>query len=195
MTSRFGLGPILAGHLWALRAPGATRTSWADRSVFLGIPIIGGVVSGLAVWLGMPVSNGVSPLLSALALLVGGMMTTFVFLTNLRVKVDESKEQLAYRRTLQKLIAGTVASALYIAVLALSAALLLVGVATLDWLRQPAVAPFTVGVVAAVGAHLAINMLSMFRRLYAVYHDVFLKDFGPDLSLTDGEDLPKRRVR
>ena len=181
MTQRFSPLPILSGHLWAMRAKGQARMPKADLFWFAGFPLLVGILMGLGVGLGLDIRDGSSQLLSATALFVGAMLSVFVFLSNLRIKVTDD-QTLAYRRRLKQLISGTVASTLYVALLAMAAAVALVAVATLQFLRTPGFAPFTVGVVAALGTHLGVNVLAVIRRMFGVYQEVFGVDYGADLE-------------
>ncbi|WHP18803.1 hypothetical protein [Cellulomonas sp. ES6] len=189
MFDRFKITPVVEKHLWSMRPPGSQRMRRSDRLVYAGVPMLTSVVAGAAIWLGAPVSNGISQLLAATSLLVGAMLTTFVFLVNLRIRVGDSKSTV-YRRNLQRLIGSAVASSLYSAAVAAFLTFLLAVVATFDDLRAPVVAPFTAGVVAGVAAHLGITLLTVIRRLFGVYVDVFGADYGPEL--VQSEDRTKR---
>jgi uncharacterized protein YacL len=182
---RFDITPIVTYHLSSLRAPGRKGMSRGDRFMFVGVPLLGGAVAGLSVWWGLEVSNGLAPLLTACGLLVGGMLATFVFLTNLRIKVSEVE---TYRKQLQRLIGATVVSALYTAVIALAVSFLLVAVASIELLRLSAVAPYTVGVIVAALLHLVVNLLTVVRRLLGVYVEVFAQDFGPQFGVVGPDD-------
>ena len=176
---RFDVGPVVRFHVRGLRAPGARRMSWPDRLVFAVLPVALGMVAfALDVQL-----TEISPLLAATALLVGAMLTVFVFLTNLRVKVSES-EAYAFRRRLQRLVGSAAVSSLYVAGLALLASAGLAFASSADvplltghGLRRPGSA-----LIVTLLAHLAVNLLTVIRRVFAVYFEVFGADFSPDLS-------------
>src|SRR3954469_667457 len=137
---RFDPTPIVTMHLRAMRSPEATRLSRSTHFVLFYLPACLGAFGGTLVSRGLPMADGVSQVLSATALLVGVMLSAFVFLTNLRVKIQESATY-AFRTQLQKLVGGAAVGCLYVAGIAFLTAALLSATATLDFLRGARVRP------------------------------------------------------
>src|SRR5436190_21221870 len=71
-----------------MRGPDSDRLTWAERALLYGTPTVG-LVLFLAFSLQL---GGIAQLLSATSLLVGAMLSTFVFLANLRIKIQEAAE-------------------------------------------------------------------------------------------------------
>ncbi len=181
-----GLLSVARLHFRGLRGPGRSRLRWTDWAWMVVIPIGSGTAAFAADLHIEPTGS----LLSATTLLVGAMLTLFVFLTNLRVKIEETPEY-AYRRRLQRLIAGATISSLYVAVVALAASLAL---ALAGGLGGPAWAGaiwerLGAALVTALLVHLGVGLMTVIRRAFAVYDGVFGKDFGPDLDIV--VDLPE----
>ncbi|SNS61345.1 hypothetical protein SAMN06309944_1002 [Micrococcales bacterium KH10] len=118
------------------------------------------------------------------------MLTTFVFLANLRVKVDESKE-MKHRHHLQRLIASTVVAALYTAVAALAVTFALAAIAALPWLRTDHAKPLVVAVTGALLAHLGVTLISVIRRMFGVYYEVFARDYNQLSSQREAGTRPR----
>lgn len=178
-TPRFNIMPIVRFHFRGLREPNAARLSWRARSWLLLPPAAGAALS----YAGRLQFVGVSPLLSATALLVGAMLTVFVFLTNLRVKVSES-ERYAYRRVLQRMIGRAAVGALYVACLALliTAGLGVASAAQFHILDDLQLRRVGSAMIVALLIHLATNLMSVIRTTFAVYYEVFGVDFGATLE-------------
>ncbi len=175
---RFSVAPIAGLHLQGLRA-GRPQMSWPDRVVFAGLPLFAGAFS-FALSLRL---EGLSTLLAACSLLVGAMLTLFVFLTDLRLKLSETSA-LSYRRRLQRLVGSAVVSTMYVAVLALAStgALALASSADVPALKGLGLRRPGSALIIALLTHLAVNLLTVIRRVLAVYLDVFGADFGADLA-------------
>jgi hypothetical protein len=163
--------------------------------LFIAPTVIGGTAAGLDVRL-----TNLTPLLSATSLLIGVMLSLFVFVTNLRVKVFET-ESLSYRRDLQKLIASVAAAALYVALWAMLATvdLALSAAVQFDPLSGPLWRRLGVGIQFWILTHLTINIFSIIRRIFLIYHSMFQVDFSADLAPvqktkdTKGEGSPSRK--
>ncbi len=172
----FSVAPIVGLHLLGLRA-GRPQMSWPDRLVFAGLPLFTGAFSFAL----SPRLEGLSTLLAACSLLVGAMLTLFVFPTDLRLKLSETSA-LSYRRRLQRLVGSGVVSTMYLAVLALASALALASSADVPALKGLGLRRPGSALVIALLTHLAVNLLTVICRVLAVYLDVFGADFGADLA-------------
>jgi hypothetical protein len=164
-----------------MRPRGVDRLAASTKVALFVLPPIAGMASGFAVASGVNLSDGLSQMLAASALLVGAMISCFVFLTNLRVKVSESATY-AFRVNMQRLIGGSAVGCLYVAVVALIFAGQIATVASVQALRSEHVAPFTVALLTATLAHLVMTLLSVIRRLFGVYVEFFASDFNPEQS-------------
>lgn len=173
--SRFSVKPIVEKHFEALRPSGHARITPASVFVLFVLPL----AVAVAGWgFGFKLDRGgATALLTATGLLVGAMVTGFIFLANLRIKISES-EQLKSKRTMSQLTSETAVGCLYCATLALSIALALAAgmaipqAARADWAHAVGTAVIVFGV-----GHLTANFLTVLRRLFGVYYDVFKADF------------------
>jgi hypothetical protein len=155
---------------------GGYRSAIAKWTLFAGIPVLAGVLVFFLSISGVHFSNGIAPLLSAVALLVGAMFSAFVFLTNLRVKLSETTTY-AFRVDLLRYVGSSAVSCLYVAIVALVAAGMLALVASVEVLRLPEVKPWTIGVLVAMVAHVGVSLLTVVRRMFAIYFELFTGDF------------------
>lgn len=186
--------PIVRYHYGALRDPGAVRLSRSAKFLLFGLPIIAGVGVALAVASGMRLVDGISQVLAATALLIGAMLSAFVFLTNLRIKISESATY-AFRANLQRLIGGAAVGCLYVAGVALFTAGLLVAVATIEFLRGDYFRPIMAGLLTAALLHLLVNLSSVTRRLFATYFDIFASDFTAEGPIAPTEPAAESRAK
>lgn len=147
------------------------------------LPLGVGAAATCVVLAGLDVANGVGVALPATSLLVGAMFGAFVFLTNLRVKLAESTTY-AFRAELQRLVGQAAAGCLYVAVVAIGLAVALALVGSLPFLRDPAVAPYVIGVLVAFSTHLGTNLVATVGRLFAVYVNMFAPDFNAPVGET-----------
>lgn len=175
----YSVRPIVRRH-FASMSDGSQRFTrpWITLGL---IPACLGAFAGGLVAGGLDVRDGVSQALAATALLVGAMLSLFVFITNLRVKVAESSTY-SFRTRLHQLLGGTAAGCLYVALTSLVVAAELTLIATVNPLRAQNAQPFVVGIVVASIIHLAINLLNVVRRLFATYFELFASDFDPAIS-------------
>lgn len=173
--SRFSVKPIVVKHFEALRPSGRTRITVPSVFVLFVLPLMV-AVGGLAFGFKLDRGGGTA-LLTAVGLLVGAMVTGFIFLANLRIKISES-DQLKSKRTMSQLTSETAVGCLYCATLALSIALALAAglaipqAARADWAHVLGTAIIVFGL-----GHLTVNFLTILRRLFGVYYDVFKSDF------------------
>ncbi|MCM3516241.1 hypothetical protein [Nocardioides sp. P86] len=122
------------------------------------------------------------------------MLSLFVFITNLRVKVAESPTY-AFRTRLHHLLGGTAAGCLYVALAALVVAGELTLVATVGALRSEVAQPIVVGVVVSSLTHLALNLLNVVRRLFGTYFELFASDFDPSIETLPEEEPAQQQPR
>ena len=190
-VTRFSLKPIVVNHFASLRTDNATRISLSSKILLFVFPL---VAAGLGAVAGFRLDrNGATALLTTSGLLVGAMVTAFIFLANLRIKISES-ETLKIRRQMSLLTSETAVACLYCAGLALGiAASLAAGLAApsgirWEWLRVGGTALIVAGL-----AHLGVNFLTVLRRLFGVYYNVFRGDFlrTTPTNLTNNDAMNK----
>lgn len=200
--SRFSIRPIVVNHFSSLRRDGQRRMSPGTFGTLFVFPL---AVAGAGLLFQFRLDRGgATALLTATGLLVGAMVTAFIFLANLRIKISESND-LGIRRRMSVLTSETAVACLYCAGLALALAL---GLATAlavpraarpDWAHLAATFLLVAGLV-----HLTVNFLTVLRRLFGVYYDVFRSDFvrlspavdpdAPSVPTTSQLEPPTRRV-
>lgn len=181
--SRFSIKPIVVNHFSSLRRDGRKRMSIGTTGALFALPL---AVAGLGLFFQFKLDRGgATALLTATGLLVGAMVTAFIFLANLRIKISES-EELSIRRKMSLLTSETAVACLYCAGLALAIAMSLAtalavpGDARPDWAHLSGTFLIVAGLV-----HLTVNFLTVLRRLFGVYYDVFRSDFVRLASATD----------
>lgn len=170
---RFNPWPIFIYNSKALRGSEDVPLNWAERLVLYGTPTLG---LGLFVTFRLHI-GGVAPLLSATSLLVGAMLSTFVFLSNLRIKIQESEEY-RVRGGLKELVASSAVGALHVSAVSMALALALALIASWDYLTKSNVpAHIASGICVWLLLHLLISLAAVMRRLFAVYVELFTGDF------------------
>lgn len=174
---RFSIFPLIREHYRGYIPPGRRWPSVATLLILAGIPVLSGVGAGL-------VARGTSalpPMISGLGVLAGGFLTAFVLLTNLRVKLSETG---SHRHRVARLMGETAASALYLVGSCLTLLVAILGVlmfrdaAPTPW---PWVSGAVNGSVFGFTAHIAMTAVTVLRRLFGVYYELFRSDFGPKL--------------
>jgi hypothetical protein len=192
VAKRFDVTPIVRFfyrlHRSADGKLGRSDVVW----LFVTPTVVGGAMAAANVRL-----TSLTPLLSASSLLIGVMLSLFIFVTNLRIKVSET-EPYSYRRDLQKLIASVATAALYAALWAMLATVDFALSATIrfDLFAGPLWQRIGVGIQFWILAHLAVTIFSIIRRIFLIYHSMFQVDFSADLSRvepTKGPTSPARR--
>lgn len=191
-ADNYSVMPVIRRHFASMADDGGGEGGRRRTWIVLGlVPACFGAFAGGLVAGGLDVRDGVSQALAATALLVGAMLSLFVFITNLRVKVAESPTY-AFRTRLHHLLGGTAAGCLYVALIALVVAGELTLVATVGALRSDVAQPIVVGVVVLSLMHLALNLINVVRRLFGTYFELFASDFDPSIG-TPPEDEPQQR--
>lgn len=190
--SRFSLRPIIVNHFASLRADNAKKINPASKALLFGLPL---TVAVLCAFAGFRLDRGgATALLTATGLLVGAMVTGFIFLANLRIKISES-ETLKLKRQMSLLTSETAVACLYCAGLALGiACALAAGLASppeirWDWLRLGGTASVVAGLV-----HLGVNFLTVLRRLFGVYFSVFRGDFFRSSDMSSSDTLGSKKA-
>ncbi|MCS7480746.1 hypothetical protein ACFFQW_23610 [Umezawaea endophytica] len=175
---RFNPWPIVLYHNKANRAEGEDKATRPELLLMYGLPtLIGAVFVVFRVRLG-----GVPQLLAATSLLVGVMISVFVFLANLRVKVHEVAE-FKERRSLRKLIASSAVGALYVSSVSMTLSLCLALIASVPALGNPGFISFISSAIAAwLLVHLVVSLASVLRRLFGIYVTMFRSDFSAELD-------------
>ncbi len=173
------LGPLFRANFRSYG--GGARAAASKWALFVAVPTFAGAVALWLTLLGVHFTNGIAPLLSAVALLVGAMFSAFVFLTNLRVKLSETATY-AFRVDLLRYVGSSAVSCLYVAIVALVAAALLALVASVEFLRLPEVKPWTIAVLVSVVAHVGVSLLTVVRRMFAIYFELFTSDFDAPIE-------------
>lgn len=184
-ASQPALWEVARQHYKGLHRPGERRLRVSVWMTLVVIPLL--VAAAIAVLNAKLVAP--TALLTAATVLVGAMLTLFVFLTNLRVKLDETPKYV-HRRQLQRSVAGATVSALYVAALSIATALALAisaGFSSTAFDR-PVLERVGAAVSGALVTHLAFSLLTVVTRAVGVYATVFAKDFGPDLDVADEPD-------
>lgn len=186
--SRFSIKPIVVNHFSSLRRTGAsrmTRRTWA--TLFL-LPVIVAAIS--AAFQFKLDRGGATALLTATGLLVGAMVTAFIFLANLRIKISES-DSLRIRRDMSVLTSETAVACLYCAGLALALSLSLATALAVPRAARPELVHLGATFLIVAGLiHLAINFLTVLRRLFGVYFAVFHSDFVRISEARDPDEVP-----
>ena len=178
--ARFSVMPLVAAFYRSLTTSGRKRPSMWVLLVLVVVPIL---LAFVALALDFRFARGaIAPLLTASGLLVGVLLSSFVLLTNLRIKISES-DKWSYQAKTIRLVAHTAASTMYLtAVTLLLIAILLVGASVpspvLDWVVN-------IGTFATIVliSHVGITFTTVLRRLFGVYVSLFKADFDPVLEL------------
>lgn len=172
---RFNIAPIVKRHFQSVNRPGTrARLDFGALAVVIAVPILLGV-GAFVVGLRASSISLLTPLLMICGFLVGGMLTLFVFLVNLRVKISETSE-FEHRRHLKKLIADVSASCLYLALVAFTLGTVSVLLAAYSASWWGPIHSALIGLAVATYTHIALTLLTVIRRLFAVYEDFFRRD-------------------
>lgn len=180
--TRFSLAPILRRHYLSLREPGSRWIPVGTSLVLFLCPVVLGCLVGFIAF-EIP-SSTLTPALAAVGVLTGAFLAGFVLLTNLRLKMRED-ENLSYRLNLTRLVGETAVTALYLVTACLLSIALGVVTAVLGPFFSeyaPLVSQLGVGLFAAVLAHIGITALTLLRRMFSVYEQLFRSDFSPRLQ-------------
>src|SRR5699024_1219755 len=117
--------------------------------------------------------RNIGPFLAISAFLMAAMLTLFVFLANLRIKMMDS-EKLQHRRHLAALVSQVSASCLYTA--AFTFVFGIGSIIAAVYSGSGSIHSALVGLMFGVFTHLAMTLLTILRRLWAVYEDLFRRD-------------------
>ncbi|MBF6332799.1 hypothetical protein [Nocardia transvalensis] len=171
---RFNPWPIFIYNSRAVRElDGRRSASLSERLLLYGVPIGSLALFTLMRWQ----LGGVTQLLSAISLLVGAMLSTFVFLANLRIKIEES-DNYRVRPGLKRLVASSAVGALHVSLVAMLLSLLLATVTSWPLLTAGGrAANIASGLCVAMLVHLIVSLAAVLRRLLGIYVDLFLGDF------------------
>jgi hypothetical protein len=119
-------------------------------------------------------------LLSAVTLLVGAMISAFTFLANLRVKVSEVDEY-RVRPRLKKAISSAAVATLYVCLSALGLALAIASTFAVPILGPTRGAGVvSSAIITGLLAHLLMSFLSVLRRMFGLYVELFSGDYAAD---------------
>ncbi|MBW4720742.1 hypothetical protein [Saccharothrix obliqua] len=175
---RFNPWPIFIYHTRANRRDGDEKATGIEIFTLYGAPtVVAVVILAFQVRLG-----GVPQLLAATSLLVGAMISVFVFLANLRVKVHEVAA-LKVRRNLRKLIASSAVGALYVSTVSMMLALALALLASIPSLSGDGLmATLASALTSWLLVHLVVTLASVLRRLFGIYVALFGEDFTAELG-------------
>jgi hypothetical protein len=189
---RFSLAPIVLRHYAALRKPGSRWIPVGTCAVLFVIPLAAGVIVGLFAF--QIQASTLTPALAAVGVLTGAFLAGFVLLTNLRLKMRDD-ENLSYRVNLTRLVGETAVTALYLVTTCLAAiawGLVAVVVGSAVSISVPVVAQLGVGLFAAVLTHIGVTALTLLRRVFSVYEQLFRSDFVPQLRVIPLKDNEAR---
>ena len=105
------------------------------------------------------------------------MLSTFVFLANLRIKIQEV-DGYRTRAGLKELVASSAVGALHIAAVSMLLALLLAVMASWPVMTADSLpGNIASGLCVALLVHLMISLAAVLRRLFGIYVDLFMGDF------------------
>ncbi|MBP2340171.1 hypothetical protein JOF41_006349 [Saccharothrix coeruleofusca] len=175
---RFNPWPIVLYHAQANRRSRDEKATVPELILLYGAPSITAATFVIFQFR----LGGVAQLLAATSLLVGAMISVFVFLANLRVKVFEVA-MLRVRRDLKKLIASSAVGALYVSMLSMVLALVLALMASIPALiEETFVASLASASAIWLLVHLVVSLASVLRRLFGIYTALFGGDFSADVD-------------
>ncbi|NYI89342.1 hypothetical protein HNR02_002665 [Amycolatopsis endophytica] len=182
---RFNPWPIFLYNSRATHGPDSRRLNWAERGLLYGFPTAA-LVTFIAFRLQL---GGVPQLLAATSLLVGTMLSAFVYLSNLRIKIQETADYRT-RVRLKELVASSAVGALHVCVIAMVLALMLALMASWPELTSDSVvANIASGIAVWLLLHLLVSFSSVLRRLLGIYVELFMSDF---MAKPDSEPVPRR---
>jgi hypothetical protein len=120
--------------------------------------------------------GGIPQLLAATSLLAGSMVSVFVFLANLRIKIDEV-DKYRVRRGLKELVGSSAVGALHVAIISMILGVVLAIMASWPLMTSDSLSG-NVGSGLSVWllVHLAISIGAVLRRLLGIYVDLFTSD-------------------
>lgn len=178
---RFDLRPTVRMHFRGMRDRRTGRLSVSTWTLTVVVPLAAATVAPL---LDVQIVQS-GPLITATSLLIGGMLSLFVFLTNLRIKLSEV-DDFKFRRRVQQQVAYTSASCLYVALLALLGTVSLAIGFSVHVPGLPIwVTTLGGGLAVALLVHLSITLLTVIRRVFGVYNALYKADFTADLRPVD----------
>ncbi|HEX5408053.1 MAG TPA: hypothetical protein VFX16_37800 [Pseudonocardiaceae bacterium] len=178
---RFNPWPIFIYNSRANSRVYGEGLTWAERLFLYGVPI-----AGLLLFVGFRLELAAIPqLLSAIALLSGSMIGVFVFLANLRIKIEEVS-QYQGRARLKELVASSAVGALHVAIVSMLVGIVLAVMAALGHTlsTQKILGSIISGIGICLMLHLIISLAVVLRRLLGIYFDLFMGDFmaKPDVD-------------
>lgn len=179
MTRRLDLRPIIRGQWRGLSKglPPDIKPDWLARILIYATPVAILLLSVALCWsIAAP-----SALLSGVALLAGGLLSSFAYLSTLRMKVTEWSSSEPDRWRTERSMLDETAAHLLAAVLAciVEAVLLVIGM-NLSTPPQYAVSGWLAAAIYAVAAYIALIFLVCLPRLYNAYTE--LNDVSDELS-------------
>jgi hypothetical protein len=185
-AQRYNIGPVISYHYAGFTAAGTVESTRADWLILGGFPV---VVGGLCAAFNVEIQSATA-LLTACSLLVGAMLSLYVFVVNLRIKISET-EKLRKNRRLHRLVAYSASSCLYVALVALAAtvALALFAGVHVSWLSGHGLVRISYGLIFALLTHLALTLVTVVRRIFGIYFDIFRQDFNPEIYAVDEGEL------
>jgi CDP-diglyceride synthetase len=177
---RFSLLPLVTAHYRSLTTSGRKHPSLWIFATLIVVPV--GLAFAAVAWDFRLTRGAISPLLTASGLLVGVLLSSFVLLTNLRIKISES-DKWSYQAKTIRLVAHTAASTMYLtAATLLLIAILLVGASLPTPAPTWSVYAGTVVTILLI-SHIGLTFSTVLRRLFGVYVSLFQADFDPVLEL------------
>lgn len=185
--ARFSLKQLFDQVLGGLRRAEKSHIAWPTRTVVFVIPVVAGTLS--AVFGGPLAQPTLSAILSGSGLLVGSMLTAFVFLANLRIKMSETVT-LKRNGRLARMVSQTAAGCLYISFLALCiVGTVVIGLVIGGKLHSGWLGRFGTALIVALGLHIVVLFTTVVRRLFGAYFEVFRADYTQAslMSLRDGD--------
>lgn len=179
MTKRLNLLPVFRGQWRGLSRgkPPDVRPDWLSRCVLYGIPIA--VLAASLAWGWTVAAPGA--ILSGVALLAGGLLSSFTFLSTVRMKVTEWSEAKPARwATERAMLDETAAHVLSAATACIIEAVLIVIGMNVSSAPHDAISGPLAAATLAVAAYVVVNFLVCVPRLYNAY--IELNSVSTELS-------------
>lgn len=124
--------------------------------------------------------SGAVAVMTATSILVGVMITVFVFLSELRIKIQEVQEY-RVRPNLKRLVASSSVGALYVSTLSIALTFLLALIASVPVLsRDDLFGHISSAAAIWLLVHLIVFLGAILRKLFGVYVALFGEDFMVD---------------
>lgn len=174
MLSRINVVPLIRGHVLTLSNKNKTGTT-PDYVMRLGLPGVA-VAVGICAWQFAWNLPSASALLAGVALLGGASLSSFAYMSSLRLRLTDRPDDLWLNVERDSLDEGVTHILLVILLSILDAVLIVIGTNASPLVtKQGAAVPGTIGasvwayLALAVAAYIALLFLVLVPRLYSAY--------------------------